>query len=99
MRPRLGELASTRLKLLLEFARVRLNVLFRRSLRLLRPAELTHADRPQAEGPPIRNHTTLAPPLCEADHGPGAAPFTPDAAHPWSNSEHFRCSDTPPCPT
>src|SRR5262249_16899491 len=47
---------------------------------------------PKLRGPPIRNHTTLAPPLCEADHGPGAAPFTPDAAHPWSNSEHFRCS-------
>src|SRR5215510_4348635 len=49
------------LKLLLELARVRLELLFRRSLRFLRPAELTHAGRPQAEDPSIRKHTTPAP--------------------------------------
>src|SRR5262252_50642 len=50
VRPGLGELACARLKLLLELARVRLELLFRRGLRFLRPAELTHAGRPQAEG-------------------------------------------------
>src|SRR5262245_2754508 len=43
--PRLGELTGARLKLLLELARVRLELLFRRRLRFLRPAELTHAGR------------------------------------------------------
>src|SRR5262245_54484319 len=52
--PRLGELTGACLKLLLELARVRLELLFRRSLRFLRPAEMTHAGHPQAEDPPIR---------------------------------------------
>src|SRR5262245_11035417 len=52
--PRLGELTGARLKLLLQLARVRLELLFRRRLRFLRPAEMTHAGHPQAEDPPIR---------------------------------------------
>src|SRR5262245_20783695 len=44
---RLGELARTRLKLLLELARVGLELLFRCRLRFLRPAEMTHAGRPK----------------------------------------------------
>src|SRR5262249_4261966 len=46
---RLGKLAGARLKLLLEFARVRLELLFRRSLRFLRRVKMTHVGRPQAE--------------------------------------------------
>src|SRR5262249_15473416 len=63
--PRLGELAGTRLKLLLQLARVRLELLFRRSLRFLRRVKMTHARRPQAEDPRIGKHTTPAPLLCE----------------------------------
>src|SRR5215831_1520456 len=45
--PRLGELARTRLKLLLELARVRLELLFRCRLRVLRRVKMTHAGRPK----------------------------------------------------
>src|SRR5215471_14670941 len=74
--PRLGELTGTRLKLLLKLARVGLELLFRRGLRFLRPAEMTHAGHPQAEDPPIRKHTTPGPLLCEAVHAAGR-PLTP----------------------
>src|SRR5262249_53207609 len=43
----LGKLAHTRLKLLLELARVRLELLFRCRSRFLRAAEMTHARRPK----------------------------------------------------
>src|SRR5262245_20990486 len=69
--PRLGKLARTRLKLLLQLARVRLELLFRRRLRFLRPADMTHAGHPQAEDPPIKKHTTPAPLLCETVHTAG----------------------------
>src|SRR5262245_10767028 len=68
---RLGKLAGARLKLLLQLARVRLELLFRCRLRFLRPAELTHAGRPQAEDPPIGKRTTPAPLLCETVHSAG----------------------------
>src|SRR5262249_3443665 len=56
---------------------------------------------PQAEDPPIRKHTTPAPRLCETVHAADlqglAQPASQrpprrdvTAAHPWSNSEHFR---------
>src|SRR5262249_52624780 len=68
--PRLGKLARTRLKLLLELACVRLELLFRRSLRFLRPAELTHAGRPKLR---IRRseHSTPGRLLCETGHSAG----------------------------
>src|SRR5262249_9804212 len=44
---RLAELARERLKLLLKIARVRLELLFRRSLRFLRRVKMTHAGRPK----------------------------------------------------
>src|SRR5215475_15837860 len=62
---RLGELSRTLLKLLLQLARVRLELLFRRSLRFLRRVKMTHVGRPKAEDLPIGKHTTPAPPLCE----------------------------------
>src|SRR5262249_8911931 len=46
--PRLGELAGTRLKLLLQLARVRLELLFRRSLGFLHRVKMTHVGRPRA---------------------------------------------------
>src|SRR5215831_2327766 len=49
--PCLGKLARARLKLLLQLARGRLELLFRCGLRFLRPAEMTHAGHPQAEDP------------------------------------------------
>src|SRR5262245_50628359 len=69
--PRLGKLARTCLKLLLELARVRLELLFRRRLRFLRPAELTHAGRPELR---IRRseHTTPGRLLCETVHAAGS---------------------------
>src|SRR5262245_22645795 len=69
--PRLGELARACLKLQLELARVRLELLFRRSLRFLRRVKMTHAGHPQAEDPPIRKHTTPGPLLCETVRGAG----------------------------
>src|SRR5215831_6074657 len=69
--PRLGEFARARIELAFQLASVRLELLFRRSLRFLRPAELTHAGRPKAEDPPIRKHSTLGPLLCEAVHSAG----------------------------
>src|SRR5262249_60654718 len=75
--PRLGELAPACLKLLLQLARVHVELLFLRSLRFLRRAELTHAGHPQAKG--IRQSESIPrqPHCC-------ARLFTPD-------SEHFRC--------
>src|SRR5262249_42296108 len=59
---------------------------------------------PQAEDPPIKKHSTPAPRLCETVHAadlqglaqPASQRPSPPrrdvtAAHPWSNSEHFRC--------
>src|SRR5262249_33531017 len=46
--PRLGELTGARLKLLLQLARVRLELLFRRSLGFLRRVKMTHVGRPRA---------------------------------------------------
>src|SRR5215471_10922002 len=68
--PRRGELARTCLKLLLELACVRLELLFRRSLRFLRPAELTHAGRPKLR---IRRSELSTPGrlLCETGHSAG----------------------------
>src|SRR5262249_28536446 len=68
-----------------------LELLFRCGLRFLRPAELTHAGRPQAEDPPIGKHTTPAPLLCETVHGAGPNALHHRDAIPWSHSEHFRC--------
>src|SRR5262249_57396956 len=84
---RLGELARTRLKLLLELARVRLELLFRRSLRFLRPADMTHAGRPKlrirrSESIPRRVHRCVRP---------FTRPGPQLVLTPWSNSEHFRC--------
>src|SRR5262249_27822523 len=81
------------LKLLLELARVRLELLFRRSLRFLRPAELTHAGRTQAEDPSIRKHTTPGPLL--SDRSPGRTPgnlqgIAQPAAQPRSSALHHR---------
>src|SRR5262245_40966221 len=87
--PRLGKLARTCLKLLPELSRVRLELLFRRRLRFLRPAELTHAGRPKLRI--RRKHTTPAPPLCETVHAAGSSALHHRDATPWSNSEHFRC--------
>src|SRR5215469_4062349 len=70
VRPGLGELARTRLKLLLELARVRLELLFRCSLRFLRPAEMTHAGRPKLR---FRRSELSTPGrlLCETGHSAG----------------------------
>src|SRR5215813_5200255 len=78
------------LKLLLELARVRLELLFRRSLRFLRPAELTHAGRPQAEDPPIRKHTTLAPLSCETVHTADLQGLAHPRPSPGSSALHHR---------
>src|SRR5262249_46023437 len=45
--PRLGELTGARLKLLLELARVGLELLFQCRLRVLRRVKMTHAGRPK----------------------------------------------------
>jgi hypothetical protein len=69
---RLGEFKGARLKLLLQLARVRLELLFRCRLKFLRPAEMTHAGHPQAE---IRRseHSTPGRLLCETVHAAGRA--------------------------
>src|SRR5215510_14117208 len=79
------------LKLLLELARVRLELLFRRSLRFLRPAELTHAGRPKlrirrSESIPRQPHRCVRPFTWQ-----GASALHHRDATLWSNSEHFRC--------
>ena len=60
---RLGELTGARLKLLLQLARVRLELLFRRRLSFLRQAMMTQADRAKLR---IRRseHSTSGPLLC-----------------------------------
>src|SRR5262245_59847208 len=62
--------SRVRLKLLLELARVRLELLFRCRLRFLRPAEMTHAGRPKLR---IRRseHSTPGRLLCETGHSAG----------------------------
>src|SRR5215831_12140248 len=69
--PRLGELTGARLKLLLELACVRLELLFRCRLRFLGPAEMTHAGRPKLRIRLSRKHSTPGRPLCEPVHAAG----------------------------
>src|SRR5262249_58007522 len=68
---RLGKLARTRLKLLLQLARVCLELLFRCRLRFLRPAEMTHAGRPKLRIRRSSKHSTSGRLLCESVHAAG----------------------------
>src|SRR5262245_3027175 len=92
------------LKLLLQLARVGLELLFRCSLRFLRPAELTHAGRPQArtrdqKSIPRQLHCCVrlftrpvpSPGITTPRPSPVPAPLATATRPSWSNSEHFRC--------
>src|SRR5262249_31210455 len=72
---RLGKFARTRLKLLLQLARVRLELVFRCRLRVLGRVKMTHAGRPELR---IRRseHSTPGPLLCETVHSAGPSQST-----------------------
>src|SRR5262249_52866299 len=87
--PRLGELTGARLKLLLQLARVRLELLFRRSLGFLRRVKMTHVGRPRAricrsETIPRQPHCCVTP-FTRPDPSPGislARPPSPSQQRP-----------------